>query len=757
MKVVFFPNVSAALKAGEITKEVIDGWLDLVYGSGESEERTSRISRLYNGEELVQFQVIGLAKAAREASVMNPQPAPATAPIPEEFVRDIPEPVYENPLPDMAGEIKRRLGIIAAVRMFGKPQEHIRDSRAEGVKIRCPFPDHTDYNPSAWVNTDKGVWTCGKCQVGGDVIDFYAAAKHGLRPQDFHAGSSFSEMVKELGAELGLSTVKTGEGWAIHKEGDPWPSPLPDGPEELTAPAPRDQPQEVAAQEDTLRVLPKTVPPSPEASEPVSITTGQMFEGVAFESGEFAHEDDQAEEEALPPPEFDWRSLPIGNFSFLESWMRFSEEYLPWCPPEYFLFTGLQAVGVACGNALTSWSGEILGGNSMIALVGPSGYGKSTVVKQLKAMFGRVPNVVFDRDLGTGVKLLSSPGSAEALVKSIYTEIIDPASPTFDKMEVGVTAWLREDELATVVEKSRRKGGGAMKTRLIELSDFVKSKPEKELVIEDFSITGGTRTLHDCAFSAVFTTQTDAIRSMMDRVDLISGFLNRITPVMGRQRERRSIANLKPIPLAPQHDKRYEDLWRWCRDRTRQLPFTQKSLELIDTHPFMKAAEQLGNQNSLYTRVRHMTLRFAFLLAANNNETEISETYVNAACRLGAEYLLPCFAALGGAVIMNETDECAMKIFRFVKRVYNDTGRWPTQERWHHDRSYGEFPKEVKARAVDLLVKEGRLCRIKVKNGTTSSKVMMIPEDEWASFSDLDGKTVTYESMYPATAPSEIA
>jgi hypothetical protein len=239
MKVEFFDDVSGATREGRVTIEHVDGWLDVL--DLDAEAREQRRGRVVAADgTLVLFQVVALHRSAREmakakhvADVLTPPPPAVTDSgivVPEELMRDVPEPVYDDPLPDLAGEIKRRVGIISAVRLFGKPQDVIKDNKTEGIKIRCPYTAHNDANPSAWVNTEKNTWYCGVCQVGGDVIDFYAARKHGFKPADFHHGSEFSEMVKELGAEVGLSVVRRNGKLEIEDEEAPLPSPLPDAP-----------------------------------------------------------------------------------------------------------------------------------------------------------------------------------------------------------------------------------------------------------------------------------------------------------------------------------------------------------------------------------------------------------------------------------------------------------------------------------------------------------------------------------------------
>jgi hypothetical protein len=46
--------------------------------------------------------------------------------------------------------------------------------RTDSIKVRCPNPNHPDNNPSAWINTEKNVWHCGACSMGGDIWDIAA-------------------------------------------------------------------------------------------------------------------------------------------------------------------------------------------------------------------------------------------------------------------------------------------------------------------------------------------------------------------------------------------------------------------------------------------------------------------------------------------------------------------------------------------------------------------------------------------------------
>lgn len=765
----FFDDFGQAFKNGLVTPDLVREWCLAAY-----DDQANALAKIQHcGVEtgLVQFQCASVHMLAKSrAATTAAAPLINETPLPAELLRDVPDAVYDEPLPDLAGEIKKRLGIIACVRKFGKPQDRINERNTEGVKVRCPFNDHTDHHPSAWVNTVKNTWYCGKCMTGGDVIDFYAVRQN-YNAKTFHKDGSFSEVVKAMGAELGLAVIKSSSGgFMISDDEDEWPSPLPDRSEATAQPEPRSvaptqEDEEDAGSRNRAQELLSPdpvmiVPPSHEAHEPIITTIDDMMAGIAFVSGDLAddvgeeYSGDEEDEESGPVPSLSWRDLPINPATFLGTWMEYAEEFYPWVPAEFFLFAGLQGVGLAAGHHVTSFTGGKLTGSLMLAMVGPSGSGKSTAVTELRSMFNRIPIVKFNPDLGSGIKIIPSPGSAEAMVKSIYTDVEDAASEIPGKRkEVGATAWLYEDEFATLMAKSSRKSGETMKTRIIQLYDFTKKDEHKsELVIHDFSLASGSRVLHDSYFSAMFTTQTDAVRAMMSNVDLVSGFLNRIIPVMGPQRERRKLSELKVTPIDPAHDKAFENLWRRCRAGWVEVPFTPDALELFDSHPSMAFVERLAMHDSLYSRIQHMTLRLAFNLAINNYETEVDINYIEAACQMVSKYLLGCFSRLRSAVIANEFDDSADRIYSFVKKFFGSRGRWPTTTEWMRDRSYSAYSGDVRLHSLDLLIMQGRLINLFLINGKSRQKVLVIPEDEWSSYADQHNKKFKAEEFYGAGA-----
>ncbi|MEU4066654.1 hypothetical protein AB0F25_30450 [Streptomyces wedmorensis] len=87
----------------------------------------------------------------------------------------------------------------------GKPERRYV-GQTESIMIRCPFPHHLDEVASAWCNSEKNVWYCGKCSYGGDVYDFaaihygYPVPEYKRNPGQFKALRA--EMAKSFGIEI---------------------------------------------------------------------------------------------------------------------------------------------------------------------------------------------------------------------------------------------------------------------------------------------------------------------------------------------------------------------------------------------------------------------------------------------------------------------------------------------------------------------------------------------------------------------------
>lgn len=85
--------------------------------------------------------------------------------------------------------VKRVVDLFA---LIGGESTKIEMHRLGKYSVCCTF--HADRNPSLDIDTEKGVWLCRACRVGGDAIR-YAELRYGL---------SFTEAVTELERQAGI-------------------------------------------------------------------------------------------------------------------------------------------------------------------------------------------------------------------------------------------------------------------------------------------------------------------------------------------------------------------------------------------------------------------------------------------------------------------------------------------------------------------------------------------------------------------------
>jgi hypothetical protein len=329
----------------------------------------------------------------------------------EDLIPEVPPPSeHENPYPTLKQEL-RRLGIVEAYRRWcGKCEPQGRGP--ENIIIRCPFPDHPDENPSAWMNSDKGTGNCAMCG-GFDTYDLWAMA-HGYPVPSYRDNKGqFKEVVRGIAGDLGLEVVSTG--------GVDYVAPQQEEPE----PEPR----------ATVTALPQ-----PE-EEPESIAP---FSGIPI----------------------DWRTLlNTDETSFLRLWMdTYTQTDLP---EEFWFWTGLLAVSMAVGNdALLEDQLSPVRANLMVCLLGYSGMGKTRTTQPLFKLLRR-EQFAWRHTFG-GVEF-TDPESSQSLHAKLVAPP-DPTNPTAQPGDTPVRLLVKVNEFSAVVSRSRRTGS-TIKQALQELFD----------------------------------------------------------------------------------------------------------------------------------------------------------------------------------------------------------------------------------------------------------------------------------------------
>ena len=752
-----FDDLVPRFDAGEVTEAVIDELL-LILHPDDATARRERKDRVMPDGEMVKYQVVALnkqAQAAEQQRQNQPESRPEAIEVPEQFQDDIPDEVYEGP--DYVSEIKQRVGIIQAVRTWGKPQARIKDNRTEGVKVRCPFSDHVDHDPSAWVNTSKQTWYCGKCTIGGDVIDFYAAARHDLQPTQFHRSPEFSRIIKEMADELGITIVSTSDGGQyVEARTEDWASNQLDK-DAVVAEEQRAQPEPMEITEQTedgpvtyAEFYEPSVPASSEATEPITISSDEMLRGLEL--------DDELDEDAIDAlfdinnlPSFDWHDLDVPEGTFFHSWMEQAESELPWIPQEFFIGLGLQAIGISCSHSTTSFSYGTLTGSTLAVLIGDSATGKSIATKRLTHLIQEATGAKWDRATGMGVKHITSVASAEALLAKIKTEIVDINDPEVKK-EIPTNAWYVEDELATFISRSRRQGGEHIKQRVMTFHDFCKSKDEPEVVAEDYSLTGGHRDVRDTYFTGTFLTQNDALATLAEKADLVSGFFNRMIFFMGRGRRERSILDAQSYDPDPPYVKMYERMWKDCQNRKRLIPFSDDSKRLIMNHPVRTRMGTIQKISPMFARWEHQVCRFAFLLAVNENSPLVEPQHVNAAYHFVSSYTIPCASSMVKYVktpTKSDKDFLAERIEKWLQEQYDKKGRWPELRSLRTTRFWKEADGEVRKRALDLMQIDHTVVQVTLLDGPDGSRTYLLtPTGDFSAYYESNNKKYKYDDFY---------
>lgn len=93
----------------------------------------------------------------------------------------------------------------------GKMRPVVRAGQTESIMISCPIPGHADKNPSAWINIDKQVWHCAKCEMGGDAMDL-AAFHFGYPVPGYKDGARFHELRRDMAKSYGFTFHKLSDG-----------------------------------------------------------------------------------------------------------------------------------------------------------------------------------------------------------------------------------------------------------------------------------------------------------------------------------------------------------------------------------------------------------------------------------------------------------------------------------------------------------------------------------------------------------------
>jgi hypothetical protein len=492
--------------------------------------------------------------------------------------------------------------------------------KREGIMCSCPNPSHPDKDPSAWINLDKQVWTCGGCGfMGGDMYDI-AAWRFGFPVPEYKTNGDFPKLRRAMAADLGIVVKRTVGGTEY----------VASVPESLAEPQPE----------------PTNVVQFPRPS------TASFSEVIL---------DKQASELSI-----DWESI-VPPQTFLWDWMKATT--VDDLPHEYYFWLGMQALGFAGGTDQLLVDFHNIKPNLYVCLYGRTGSGKSRALAPfVKLLDDSMPYDDDPYSEGSGVRILSSPASAEALLKMFSREVLE--NPT--NKVIGLTqvkGLLRIEEFASFVARASR-ASNPMKETLIELFDVLKRD------MRHTSITGGTITARDPFCQMVTTTQPAAIHDFLRRTDVHSGFMNRWVFATGHRRVERMSYGSVEMDL-DQATAQLKILRAWG-SAERKMRLEGPALQVWDRffHGTIVPLQDTTDE-SMLSRL-DLTLKKLILLFTINDRTDHpTAEAVERAIQL-YDYLRMTYMIFSTDIAHSDFEECRMKLIEVILALKQATGQPPT-------------------------------------------------------------------------------
>lgn len=564
-----------------------------------------------------------LAEKRRQRAAAQPQEQQT-----ERFSQDAPE-LDELNLDPLQAEIDaaiERMGIIEAYNRWCRKMHVGHTTKKESIKVRCPHPNHADKDPSAWLNTEKNVYHCGNCEQGGDVWDL-AAYHFGFPVPGYKEKALFRQLREKIASDLGYSIVHGINETHVIRPGE--------GGED-------GEDAEGSGDEE----------PAPVALLP---------SGAA----------EQAQIEAFinrPSPTIDWKSIVQEN-TFLHEWMLATT--VDDCPEEFHFWTGLMAIGFACGrNVVLADNPEVVG-NLFVCLVGPSGAGKSKAKRHLRNIVGDVLPYDESNPLSSGTRLIGRAGSGEYLVGSFSAPIQDPSDPKKILGFAPVRGLVDYEEFAGLVATGSR-AGSTLKDNLMDIYDAQK-------YLAGGSLTNGRRTAQDPFGQAISTTQNASLGNLLTTKDDSAGFINRWVFASGKLKAVRSWGSVEVNLSRPSEFLR--NMYAWA-NRSKKVEMEPDALEAWDQffhgklHPTKTNAEERGS--AMLNRIDLLLKKIILLLCANALQITVSKDIVERAIKL-FDYLTDSYGVVQKEIRRTEEVDHGDFIIEQIKRITDANGKAPTK------------------------------------------------------------------------------
>lgn len=550
----------------------------------------------------------------------------AEAPPPEapewdpSLIPDIEAP-KRSPEHDEIDALLESIGIIEAYdRWAGKGPVHNPGNRTESVMIRCPNPAHPDRNPSAWLNTDKGVWACGACGfTGGDKYDI-AAWHFGYDVPGYK--TKFPELKERMAVDLGYQVKRTatGQKFITKLEG------LRTEPKKEEKPNPQPR-EEGSSPSNVIHLTPR---PSDPDADPIL-------------------------------PTIDWRSMTDSS-TFLGRWMRAAEK--DDLPEEYYFWHGLTAIGLANNNLATLQDNPVVKANFFICLYGSTGIGKSRSTNNLIRLLREAFPYDHSSPDPNNVYLIPSPGSSEALIDSFVAK-----ADKDDDKTIPVTGFVKFDELSTLIGRAER-SGNPMKPTLMEFYDSYNP-------VEHRTRGHGIIIAEDHFASCATTTQPRAIRDLLTQTDADAGFINRWifpsgpgkTPIPYGREDIDISGCVDPLKNIQEE--------RDLMTLPREVGLTATAMKVWSEFFFDVVVPDKKSDNNLISRMDLSTKKVMLALALDRSHPHVTERDVQDAIIL-YNYMKRCYGMLATEIGVGVFEDCRHAVQAIVNGHWGRHNKYPT-------------------------------------------------------------------------------
>jgi len=556
-----------------------------------------------------------------------------------DLIPDIGDDKKRDATDDALDRLLNDIDVIEGYHKFcGKMRVDKRKRSREGIKVSCPIPGHTDANPSAWVNTDKNVWYCGRCGQGGDVYDL-AAFHFGMPVPGYKEGGSFHELRKKMAQSYGYT----------FQEAPGLDKPI------LVPPAtdPRDGPH--GSLSKPKAEITKAKVEILGEDKIIAKAQGKVVDELPADDATVTHIFGDVEPDE--PATLNWHKLAKEE-TFLAKYMDICT--VDDAPEEYHFWNAILALGLAVGRDVVLDDQKRVLPNLFVCLLGGTGDRKSRSHAHLDELIYQAMPFKADDPAGKGVDLLDSMASAEALIAGFINPIFDPTDPKKVASFSPVKGLIRFNELSALVGRAARKGN-VLKPTLMEIYDGAR-------VIQTASMTHGRKRAENPFGSMFTTTQPGALKTLLREDDAVSGFLNRIVFATGVPKKPVPIGGAQ-IDILPAVDplKRIQGWAGFGRIILWSDPAVQTFTEFF--HDVLHPVQQ-ADESGLLNRLDLLAKKLILLLCINEHLTEVNRDVVEMVISmypyLTAAYGVPA-AHIGSTINSEVRDELMRHIEAHTK------------------------------------------------------------------------------------------